>query len=657
MPMALNVTLDFPDREGPSPIAGLLVHRYHLRDALSELFELTLQFISTDPVIDVHAVIGETVTVHFEDEPVVSQIRGMVRGVRQLSIGPTSTSTQGSSSYEVDVVPPLWLTTRRRNHRIFVNKDAPGVVQEILDGYDLRIPVPTVALRAPPPKREYVVQYGETDYDFISRILAADGITAFFDHPNQSTWTLIDDTTTLTTQPAAPTPFIPPSHLTMLPPHVFNVAISSNIETSATHVRDYNFANVDASLEADGEPRRLGEGRQVVDRLFLNESRLEAYFFEVGKFTTKSAGTQRASGLLEALRARGRSYTMEANFTQGPGTQIELANHPRDDANGRFVVVRVRVIADDGAAIAGDPVTNVHVLECVPTSVPFLPVPRPKPRIHSNQTALVVGGDEGEIVSDAMGRVQVQFRWDREGVGRMTRMVRVSQAWAGSGYGFFALPRVGDEVMIAYLDGDPDEPLIVGRVHNNKRPVPVNPTGNTRAVSTWRSQSLKNPEGFNEVLMDDATGKERLELHAQRDFRSVVEHDSTAVVKNDDTRSVGHDRFDKVKRAYTIHAGSVNIACGPYQLSASKIKAVATGTIHLEAGEPLTAKAPDIELDGGSSIVLKSSQVTIDAGTIVLQAGGSSIEIGASGVTIKGPQVKIEGSGVVDIDGGLITLN
>ncbi|WP_437671184.1 type VI secretion system Vgr family protein [Sorangium sp. So ce131] len=655
--MALNVTLDFLHRERPSPIAALFVHRYHLRDGLSELFELTLQIVSTDPAIDMHTLIGETVIVHFEDEPVVSQIQGMVRGVRQLSTGSTATSTQGSSIYEVDVVPPLWLTTRRRDHRIFVNQDTPGIVQEILDGYDLRIPAPTVSLRVPSPKREYVVQYGETDYDFISRILAADGITSFFDHASQSTWTLLDDTAILTAQPVAPTPFIPPSHLTLPPPHVFNVAVSSNIETSATHVRDYNFANVDASLDADGEPRRSGSGRSSVDRPYLNEPRLEAYFFEVGKFTTESAGKQRASGLLEALRARGRSYTMEANFTQGPGTQIEITNHPRDDANGRFVVVRVRVIVDDAAANTGDSITNIHVLECVPASVPFRPVPGPKPRIHSNQTAFVVGGDDGEIVSDSMGRVRVQFKWDREDVGCTTRMVRVSQAWAGGGYGFFALPRVGDEVIIAYLDGDPDEPLIVGRVHNNKRPVPVNPTGNTRTVSTWRSQSLKDPQGFNEVLMDDATGKERLELHAQRDFRSVVEHDSTAVVKNDDKRSVEHDRFDKVKQVYTIHAGSLNIACGPYQLSTSKIKASATGTIHLEADEPLTAKAPAIELDGGSSIVLKSGQVIIDTDAIVLQAGASSIEIGASGVTIKGPQVTIEGSGVVDIDGGLITLN
>lgn len=641
--MGLFVTLGFPDSGGANPIPGIVVHRYQLRDAMAELFELTLQIASTEPALDLHTVVGETVVVHFDDDPVQPEIRGLVRGVRQLSSGATSGAQVSASSYEIDVVPPLWLTTRRRDHRIFEDKTVVEIVRKILGGYDHRIPDLVESLRATPRKREYVVQYGETDFDFLARILADEGITWFFDHQAGGALTLVDDTTTQTRDPAAETPFLAQTDLITPPPHVFNVTVAAHLETSAAEVRDHDYEKANNPLEARRPEPGPGAGAP-----FHDEPRLEAYVFEVGKFTTQGDGDARAARLLDALRARARTFTMEASFTQGPGQRLRLGGHPRGDCNGSFLVVRARVIEDDGAAPAGDPVTNQHLLECIPVAAPFLPAPWPKPRIHASQTAVVVGGDDGDIVSDKLGRVQVQFKWDR---GRTaSRWVRVSQAWAGNQFGFFALPRVGDEVVISYLDGDPDEPLVVGRVHNSARRTTVDPTGKDKTVSTWKSQSLHKPSGFNEVLMDDARDLERLELHAERDYKRTVLHDAVLLVKHDEWLTVEHNKTDVIKRAYSMSAGSVTIGTGPYTLHARDIKELAQETFHMEAGNWIEEKAPLVQILGSSSVHVSGGSVTVSGDPIVLQSGGSKITLTPAGIDIKS-------DGPINLNGAPINLN
>jgi len=408
-------------------------------------------------------------------------------------------------------------------------------------------------------------------------------------------------------------------------------------------VRDYDYEKANNPLQAKKPTPRGTSGPT-----FESEGKLEAYSFEVGKWTTQADGDARAAHLLDALRARARTFTMEANFNQGPGTGIKLGGHPRPDCNGTFVIVRSRLIEDDGAAPAGDPVTNWHLLECLRVDVPFLPTPWPRQRIHASHTAVVVGGEDGDIVSDKLGRVQVEFKWDRDKTA--SRWVRVSQAWAGSQFGFFALPRVGDEVVISYLDGDPDQPLVVGRVHNSGRQTTVDPTGKDRTVSTWKSQSLHKPSGFNEVLMDDATDKERLELHAEKDYKRTVEHDSVLIVKHDEWLTVEHNKTDKIKRAYSMSAGSITLSTGPYTLRARDIKELAQETFLMEAGNWIDAHAPLIQVRGDSSVHITGGSVFIEGGKIVLKSGGSKITIEDSGITI-------ESSGPVNVKGSVINLN
>jgi type VI secretion system secreted protein VgrG len=238
--------------------------------------------------------------------------------------------------------------------------------------------------------------------------------------------------------------------------------------------------------------------------------------------------------------------------------------------------------------------------------------------------------------------------------------VRVSQAWAGSGYGFFALPREGDEVVISYLDGDPDQPLVTGRVHNSERRNPIRTEDAKKPIAVWRSQTLgKDEQGYNEVLMDDSKGEERLNLHAQRDYTRIVEHDSTVYVKHNDFLTVDWNKTDKIKRAYSMSAGSVTIGCGPYDLRAK--------SVFIDSRTFIIAHAKgNIGIQGKGDIVIDAGgETAVQGAKIIIQNLGNSITIDDSGIKIKCKKLTIESEGVahvqsnaeVTIKGTTINLN
>jgi Phage tail baseplate hub (GPD) len=248
--MPLNVTVSFPSSADASAVvaAGLKVRRYELREAASELFELTLEVLSTGPAIAERAIAGQAAVVGLGDEPFVTQVSGIVRQVEQRTA-----VLSGDSLYAWTVVPPLWLTTRRRDHRIFQDMSVPAIVAAVLAGpsYGGRIPAPATLLGDHPP-REYVVQYAETDWEFLSRILADEGIASFFDHANGSAWTLIDDTAaSAPDMTSGAIPFRDPSLMNDPgTPHVQTAILRSAVETSAVTLRAYDFEKPAFKLEA-----------------------------------------------------------------------------------------------------------------------------------------------------------------------------------------------------------------------------------------------------------------------------------------------------------------------------------------------------------------------------------------------------------------------
>ncbi len=488
--MALNVSLAFPTSADASAVVanGLLVQRFELREAMSELFELTLDVLSTDPAIPESAIVGQPVMIDFGDEPFLKQIQGIVRAMVQHTAVPT-----GTSRYEWIVVPPLWLTTRRRDHRIFQHLSVPEIVEAVLvdPTYGGRIPLPASRLTGTFDAREYCVQYGETDWDFLSRILADEGIACFFDHENGSTFTLLDDTTITAPRLAQSIPFSDPSNLSPIivanpgAPHVQTAVITSKVETSAVTLRDYDFEKPEFILEAS---KAISPAAA-----FHNEAALESYGFEVGAFTLQTPGDQRALSMLEGARGAHRRLLCATSFALPPGTVMPLIDHPRAELAADFLVVRAHAVSELGKA-------SLRQLELMEHSERFRPGRRSKALIHGTQTAIVVGAAGEEIDVDKVGRVEVEFRWDRrdQHSGGTSRRVRVAQGWAGAGFGFVMLPRVNEEVIIAYLEGDPDQPIIVGRVHNAFVTTPLNLPAE-KTVSVWRSRSSP---GGNRVQRD-----------------------------------------------------------------------------------------------------------------------------------------------------------
>jgi type VI secretion system secreted protein VgrG len=617
--MPLNVTVTFSaSADAPS---DLKVRRYELREAISELFELTVEVLSSDPQIDEHAVVGQAVVVDFGDEPFLKEIHGIVRQMEQRTAVPS-----GDSLYVWTVVPPLWLTTRRRDHRIFQNASVPEIVAAVLTDatYGGRIAAPAQLLGAHEP-REYVVQYAETDWEFLARLLADEGIASFFDHAGGSVWTLVDDTSASAPSLTGSIPFSDPTNLNPVvaggseSPHVQTAVIRSGVETSAVTLRDYDFEKPEFILEA----------KKASDAgAFTNESPLEAYTFEVGKFTTQAPGDARAARVLDADRTARRRLLCTSSFALPPGTRMPLVDHPRADLAGDFLVVSARTVMEADSR-------GTHELTLMDLTNRFRPPMPSKPRIFGTQTALVVGAEGEEIDVDKHGRVIVALRWDRRDkrAGEITRRVRVAQGWAGADRGLMTLPRVKDEVIVAYLDGDPDQPIIVGRVHNGLSTCPLSLPAQ-KTCSIWKSRSTPGGNGFNAILMDDAAGDELLAFKAQRDFRSDTGRNAVRTVGNDDTETIDGDQTITIK--------------GNQRVSVSGTKRTGIGGSHFVDGQDMTLNAKNIvvdadDIDVGAGHMKLHSDGTIEivATRILLQAGGSTIDVTAGEIVITSPMIKL----------------
>lgn len=652
----LNVTVNlFP---GARPVMLRdCVARYELREGLSELFELTVEILLAEPSFDPRDAVGQLAGVSFDDEPFLFQIEGIVRRMRQLSAEQT-----GASRYELIIVPPLWLATRRRDHRIFQDKNVIDVTREVLTGYGGRIPDLEDRTGDHPP-REYTVQYGETDLDFVCRILADEGISFFFNHDQRlggappqsrspsSILTLVDDTTVFSLDLSDPVAFVPPAgQARSTKPHVQRVLVSSGIETSATRAGDYDFERPAFDFSAED---------RAAEPLYANEPDLTAYTYEVGQVTTTDAKA-RATQLLEEARSMRDVFAIDASFSLAPGTRVSITDHPNDAANGDMLVVRHRTrvaSGDDGKALAS------HLLECTPAAEKWRPQRRPKPRIHGTQTAFVVGKklSEDEIDVDKYGRVKVHFTWDRRQSsfeGKPTRWIRVSQGWAGQNYGLVLLPRVGDEVVVAYLDGDPDEPLIVGRVHNAVYTTPLNLTNaDDFTVSIWKSRSSPADKGstedrYNMVRMQDKSGSEMLELRAQKDFHHETLHDSNV--------EVGHNQTVQVTGSQSTSAGSISMSSGSTISMNAKtsITEHAGTTMTLTAGTQLKAESVTVLVNGKVvTSVHGGAMLYLHGGVTAYLSGGVSVEIeGGSFVNVTAPKVNVDGSGEVNVRGGEVKV-
>jgi type VI secretion system secreted protein VgrG len=513
----------------------LLLEGFSGDEAVSTPYGYTLELLSEDPAIAAAKVLRTAmhVTIKTLDGSGERVIHGLVRSFTQLG------QSEGLTSYRAEIVPWLWFLSLSSDCRIFQNLSVPDIVTQVFkdqgySDYQLR-------LVKPHPERVFCVQYQESHLNFVSRLLEEEGIFYFFDHSKgKHMLMLADDNGAVKPCPVqAKARMASDTGQWQKEDVVTSWEHEYSLHTGKVTLRDYDFEQPSLQLEAS-----------------VAGQHPEEHYAYPGRYASLDAGDRFARLLLEAEEARqyvargaGTCRTFQS------GWRFDLKDHYSKDANQTYMLLEVRHSGRAGDYRSWDsaPFDYRNDFMVIPYSVPYRPLRlTPKPRIWGTQTALVVGKAGEEIWTDKQGRVKVQFYWDRLGKKNENSScwIRVSQPWAGKGWGSLSVPRIGQEVIVEFLEGDPDFPIITGRVYNAEQSPPYNP-GAGGVVSGLKSKTHKG-SGYNEMSMDDTAGKEKVTIHGQFDMGTRVEHDKTESIGNNETIDIGNDRTETVAGNETL---------------------------------------------------------------------------------------------------------
>jgi type VI secretion system secreted protein VgrG len=509
------------------------------REGISQIFKFDLDVLSDQNSIDFKTIIGQKVTIRvlLSDGSNERYFNGYVSRFAQ------SGSDTKFTHYQMEVVPWLWFLTRSSDCRIFQNETIPDIIQDVFKtaGYsDFKN-----SLTGSYDPREYCVQYRETDFNFVSRLMEQYGIFYYFEHEDGKHTLVLADSASA--HQDCPDQSSANYNLTSGDLDSEDVITAWHMEqevrTGKYSHTDYNFETPSLSLMAN-EPTVVDVGGNANFEHYdypgdhLNQS-------QGGKLAKVRMQEEEASHVVVTGASVCRSFTS--------GYKFDLKDHYRDDMNDSYVITEVQHVATIGSYGQGDSGAQAHYsnhFTCIPASVPFRPARvTPRPFVQGPQTALVVGKSGEEIWVDKYGRIKVQFYWDRLGLKdeNSSCWVRVSQPWAGGNWGGMWIPRMGQEVIVSFEEGDPDRPLITGRVYNAEQ-MPPYALPDHHTVSTFMSRSSKGGAGanFNEIRFEDKTGNEQIFINAERDMDHRVEVDSREFVGSNRHLNVGKNQTENI---------------------------------------------------------------------------------------------------------------
>jgi type VI secretion system secreted protein VgrG len=509
-------------------------------EEISRLFRFDVT-IYTDDDVAIPDVVGKdaALTIQPRDEDEIRYVHGLVSRFELLD------RTVRHRVYRVTIVPKAWKLLHRSDARIFQDLTAPEVITKVLEGAGLAAGDDfKVSLQASYRAREYCVQYRESDWDFVSRLMEEEGIAYYFTQTEaRHTLVLIDAASAYAAMSGDKT--LRYRRDTIVATHEFGTHVgrwsySEELRSGKVTLRDFNFKNPSLNLESQNQGAA--------------NSDLEVYDYP-GDYELPADGDGLAKRRLEEIVATRKLAEGDSTCTRMlPGHKFALSEHPVDAQNAEYMLLRVEHRGTEPRPF--DPVPEEEVqgtyanrFEAVPATVLFRP-PRTtrKPLIHGAQTAIVVGPSGEEIYTDAHGRVKVQFHWDRLGKknDKSSCWMRVSQPWASAAYGAIFIPRIHDEVVVTFLEGDPDRPLVVGSVYHGTN-VPPYALPDQKTRSTIKSNSSKGGDGYNELRFEDKKGAEEVYLHGQKDWTIGIENDKAQKIGRDETLEVGRDRTKEVK--------------------------------------------------------------------------------------------------------------
>ena len=619
------------------------VLRYTATEGISQCFtyDLELEIYEIDVAFD--DIIGEPGTLDIHTAHGQRLVHGII--ARWEETGRNKAVTY----YSVRLVPRVWTLTLKRQSRIFQQMSTPDILKKVLEEAGLSSDMFRLSLQGKYAERKYCVQYRESDFDFINRLMEEEGIFFFFEHTDDQEVLVLGDVPEVHGElPEDPILRYREGEAGMLSEEtITQFRYARTLRTGAVALKEFDFLK--PSLKLQSEQKHKSD----------KEKKFESYDYP-GEFHVPSLGDQLAKVRLEEERAESYLGVGETDCRRmESGWKFTMEDHPRDEMNGPYVVLRVRHIgqqphAGAGAGEGGENKKVYHaIFECIPFAVPFRP-PRltPRPHIDGPQTAMVVGPQNEEIHCDEHGRVKVKFHWDRLGAAddKASCWIRVTQSWGGEGYGSMIIPRVGQEVVVEFLEGDPDRPLVTGRVYNGTSVPPYALPAN-KTITTMKSTSSPGGGGANEIAFEDKKGSEKFFLQAEKDHHLNVKndayesvgHDEHITIARDSITAVGRDVHELIERDELVDVGrdqSVNIGGKQMEHVAGTRTMKVAGDVHETFGA-------NISTDVGGSYLLKAGKsLVIDAGTdITLKVGGNFVLIDSSGVTVVGSKINLNSGG------------
>src|SRR5262245_25914609 len=629
----------------------LLLVGFSADEGVSELFRYDLDLLSEDHAVDFEALIGKAMTVELRTPQGPRYFHGIVRSFQQQE------SDLELASYRAELVPWLWLLTRTHDCRIFQEKTVPGIVKQVFG--DLGFADHESRLEGSYAPRVYCVQYRESDYSFMCRLLEEEGIHFFFAHEDGRHVLVLGDS------PSANRPlpgrekvrFHREPRGVQEDDVVLSFVRARHLQPAAARLTDYNFETPQANLTAQRAAEKGDKRWEIYDYPGEYENAEQGGRYARLRLEEQSSGLEQLTGA-----------SLCRNFV--PGFRMQLESHPRSDLNAAYLLtgLSTRVTELGGyrpGQSGGTDFSYQNQFRALPHGKYHRPArTTPRPVVQGPQTAVVVGPAGEEIYTDKYGRVKVQFHWDREGKrdDKSSCWLRVSQNWAGKNWGAFFLPRIGQEVIVDFLEADPDRPIVTGRVYHAESMPPLDlPAEKTRSAIKTRGTEEASRPGCNEIRFEDKKGEEQLFIQGQKDLDLRIKNDRREWTGNDRHQIVKRDSVSEVDR--DMHAlvkrDVVEEIKRDHHLTIDGKEAIKVSGSHSLSVQGDVAE----EFKGNHSeqvtqnYYLKGMNVVIEGMTgLTIKVGGSFITLNAAGVQISGPMLMINSGGapLVGIPGAVV---
>lgn len=569
---------------------GLVLYRFDGSEGLSELFEFRIEALSEKKEgVNFDEAIGANCCVSIKTyDGSERYFNGTLIEIEWIGVKNTY------NAYRLILRPWLWMLACVSDCKIFSEKSIPDIIEEIFAKhgfakYELRL--------QSYPNLEYCVQYRETDLNFVCRLMEEAGIYYFFEHSKDEHKMILADS------PSSHKPKQGGSTLVYRPVErslkrqeemLYYWYPSRRFNSGKVVLNDYDYLKPSASLLSEKE----GGGS-------YKNATLEVYDYP-GRFTDKGVGQNYARVRLESNQSTDhRCHAVGDSVSCCPGATISLEEHPDEPQNQDYLIIRAdhSFVSElyRSASTASEELYQGRY-DYLPRDIPFrCPQVTPKPRIHGLQTAKVAG--EGEIDVDKYGRIILHFHWDRDK--KDSRRVRIAQVWSDQNWGGIVIPRVGQEVIVQYSEGDPDQPLVIGTVYNAEKMPPYS-LPSEKTIAGVKSNSSEGGGGYNELIFDDKAGSELIRMHGQKDLEGKIE--------NDERWTIGHDRSEKIGNVMTVEAGmkiELKVATSKIIIEPQGIT-IQAPTITIKADALLEESAPITKVTGSAVLILQGGLVKIN---------------------------------------------